>query len=107
MDADGAVESGGGIGTDFAVDRVGDDEAVFDKGTVRLGLLFVDGGPVAERRVGESGGREEALEDTGEREGLERGGAPCPWPDALLVEAKLPALSALATLRASLRPLDS
>ena len=70
--------SGGGIGTDF-VGRDGEDEVV-DMGTARVEGLFGERGPVAERRVGEGGGRVEevAFDTVGERAVLPRGGPL--WP---------------------------
>lgn len=70
MEAEAAVESGGGIGTDFAA-RDGEEEVVLGKGTVRVDVVPVDGAPVVVLRVGDGGGRDEsgALEVVGEREG--------------------------------------
>lgn len=103
------MDSGGGMGTDLA-ERAGegddDDEEPPDMGTARVCPGAVDGGPAVVRRVGEGGGRED-LEVVGER-GAARFEAFRLWPDGpLAVVVALPALSALATLLASLTPLLS
>lgn len=91
---------------DFAVRWEEEEDVVdvVDIGIVKLGVLLEEGAPLVVRRVGEGGGRDEApLEVVGDREGVARRGTLWPWPEVTFpVEARLPLLSALTTLRVSL-----
>ena len=87
-------------------DGDGEEEELLGMGTPRVCPGVVEGGPVAERRVGDGGGRE-VFDEVGER-GVLRFETVRLWPEGPLDgDTTLPTLSALATLRASLTPLWS